>query len=88
MMNQRRHLFFSFSWVLLMLIFFFSLLFVTVVYMAKHNDYFNTLNSYLMISKSLSAKFMFLKISQEHLAELINIFSILFLLSYFQLQTM
>ena len=81
MMNQRRHLFFSFSWVLLMLIFFFSLLFVTVVYMAKHNDYFNTLNSYLMISKSLSAKFMFLKISQEHLAELINIFSILFLLS-------
>lgn len=82
-MYQKLSRIFSFFWITLMFISFISLTAVTVIYMAKHNDYFNTLNLYLRISREFSSKLMFLKISQSTLIVLINLLSLLFLFSSF-----
>ena len=62
-----------------MLTLFFAVMITTVVYMAKCNEYQNTLSYYLNISRALHNRLLFLPIRKSNLLRLVNLFALSFI---------
>ena len=62
-----------------MLTLFFAVMITTVVYMAKCNEYQNTLSYYLNISRALHNRLLFLPIKKSNLLRLVNLFALSFI---------
>ena len=62
-----------------MLTLFFAVMITTVVYMAKCNEYQNTLSYYLNISRALHNRLLLLPIKKSNLLRLVNLFALSFI---------